>query len=157
MEGEDFDENAFFAAIAQSRSRALLIGRRALIALGLPVMTADYDFWLHQEDIALFNDALEPFGFLPTRAPDEARTVGRYALEDGEHVDVMVAPNVALRGGDRIRFDEVWAARTFVDISGHQVAIPNLDHLIATKRIGARAKDIEDIRFLEALKRRGPS
>jgi hypothetical protein len=25
---------------------ALLIGRRALVALGIPVLTADYDFWL---------------------------------------------------------------------------------------------------------------
>jgi hypothetical protein len=42
-----FDEAAFFRAIADSEVRALLIGRRARIALGMPVMTADHDIrWL---------------------------------------------------------------------------------------------------------------
>jgi hypothetical protein len=43
VQGADFDEHAFFQGIAQSGARALLIGRRALVALGLPVLTADYD------------------------------------------------------------------------------------------------------------------
>jgi hypothetical protein len=29
----------------------LLIGQRALVALGASVMTADYDLWIHQDDI----------------------------------------------------------------------------------------------------------
>lgn len=41
---------AFFRAISTSGARALLIGRRALVVLGLPVLTADYDFWLHFDD-----------------------------------------------------------------------------------------------------------
>ncbi len=45
MQGSDFDEGEFFRAISASGSRALLIGRRALIALGIPLLTADYDFW----------------------------------------------------------------------------------------------------------------
>ncbi|MEE8148427.1 MAG: hypothetical protein V3T24_12535, partial [Longimicrobiales bacterium] len=47
MKGSDFDESEFFRAIQDSRARALLIGRRALVALGIPVLTADYDFWIH--------------------------------------------------------------------------------------------------------------
>lgn len=43
MQASAFDELAFFQAIANSGARALLIGRQALIALGMPVMTADYD------------------------------------------------------------------------------------------------------------------
>ena len=34
-----------------SGARVLLIGRQALIALGLPVLTADYDVWIAFEDI----------------------------------------------------------------------------------------------------------
>jgi hypothetical protein len=44
MEGTEFDEIEFFRRIGESGARALLIGRRALVALGLPVLTADYDF-----------------------------------------------------------------------------------------------------------------
>lgn len=40
MQGSEFDEAEFFRAIAQSGARALLIGRRALIALGIPVVPA---------------------------------------------------------------------------------------------------------------------
>jgi hypothetical protein len=36
MEGPEFDEDQFFDAIARSGARALLIGRRALVALAFP-------------------------------------------------------------------------------------------------------------------------
>jgi hypothetical protein len=65
MEGAEFDEAAFFGAIAASGARAVLIGRRALVALGIPVLTADYDFWLHIDDVALFNAALAPLDLAP--------------------------------------------------------------------------------------------
>ena len=55
MKASAFDEAAFFRAIADSGVRALLIGRRALVALGMPVMTADYDFWIAADDAARFN------------------------------------------------------------------------------------------------------
>ena len=42
MRGSEFDELQFFEAIQSSRARALLIGRRALVLIGLPVLTADY-------------------------------------------------------------------------------------------------------------------
>ncbi len=42
MESDTFDEEELFSAILRSGARALLIGRRALVALGIPVLTADY-------------------------------------------------------------------------------------------------------------------
>ena len=90
MRGTDFDEEAWFRGIQESRARALLIGRRALVLLGLPVMTADYDFWIAIDDIAAFNAASVAFGLLPNLEPDAARLRGRYALENDEHVDVLV-------------------------------------------------------------------
>ena len=71
MEGVDFDEASFFRAVAGSGSRAVLIGRRALIALGIPVLTADYDFWLHFDDLEKLNAALVPFELFPNRPPAE--------------------------------------------------------------------------------------
>lgn len=38
MEGSEFDEIEFFRAIEKSGTRALLIGRRALVVLGLPTL-----------------------------------------------------------------------------------------------------------------------
>jgi hypothetical protein len=157
VEGSDFDELDFFRRLAASGARALLIGRRALVALGLPVLTADYDFWIHIDDAAAFNDAVQSMGFLPTYPPAEARTRGRYALENDEHVDVMLARVVPTVDGDRVRFDDVWSRHRTISLApGVDVAIPALDDLIATKRFAARPKDLEDIRLLNALKAGAP-
>jgi hypothetical protein len=154
VQGSEFDETEFFRAIAQSGVRALLIGRRALVALGLPVLTADYDFWLHIEDIAAFNAAVEPQGLVPSRTPDEARGRGRYVLENDERVDVLVARSVLTVDGVRVAFEEIWTRRRGLEVaSGVTITVPSLDDLILTKRFGGRPKDLEDIRLLEMLRK----
>lgn|SRR5262245_15452561 len=152
MEPSRFDEVAFFAALHRSGARALLIGRRALVLLGLPVLTADYDFWLSIDDIDLFNVVGSDFDLNPTRTPDEARRHGRYVLENDEHVDVLVARSVATVGGPTIEFDALWSRRQSVPIDGVAVAVPSIDDLILTKQIAARPKDLEDIRLLRILR-----
>lgn len=153
MEATDFDELAFFAAISGRGVRALLIGRRALALLGLPLHTADYDFWLHGEDIEAFNALARPFGLSPTRTPAEARARGHYALENDEHVDLWVARAGQAPDGTLVEFEGVWQRRRHLPLAeGVQVAIPAIDDLIATKRLGGRPKDLEDVRLLEILR-----
>jgi len=155
MEVSEFDEIEFFRAVHESGARALLIGRRALVILGLPVLTADYDFWIHIDDAAAFNRAAEPFGLVPTRAPEEARRRrrGRYALENLEKVDVLVARVVPTVDGVDVSFQDVWTRRGGLDLApGVRVELPTLDDLILTKRFAARPKDLEDIRLLEVLR-----
>lgn len=82
MKDTEFDERAFFGAITRSGARALLIGRRALVVLGLPVLTADYDFWIHIDDVERFNEAAAAVKLSPTHPAEIARQRGRYALED---------------------------------------------------------------------------
>jgi hypothetical protein len=148
-----FDELAFFRAIAESGARALLIGRQALIALGMPVMTSDYDFWLAADDIAVFNDALRPFDMFPSRTPEEARANGRYTVENDEHVDVLVARSVSTIDGLVVHFSDVWDRRVLQELAGDtHVALPCVDDLILTKRFGARPRDADDIRWLERLR-----
>jgi hypothetical protein len=153
MRAAEFDERAFFEAIAASGGRALLIGRRALVLLGLPVLTADYDFWLAIDDIERFNQALAPLDLHPTKTADEARHTGRYALENDERVDVLVARTVTAKTGEVVRFEEVWGRRRkhSIDADAHAM-LPSLDDLILTKRFALRPKDLEDIRLLEALR-----
>lgn len=154
MQGTEFDELEFFRAIEASGVRALLIGRQALIALGIPVMTQDYDFWVHIDDAGRFNVAVAPFGLAPNRTPEEARSQGRYVLENDEHVDVIVARSCGTVDGVPVAFDDLWERRQLLHISGGvSVAIPSLDDLILTKRFAARPRDAEDIRLLEALRR----
>jgi hypothetical protein len=159
VQGTDFDELAFFRAIQVSRARALLIGRRVLVLLGLPVLTADYDFWIAIDDIAIFNDAAKPSGLWPTDTPEQARLRGRYALENDEHVDVLVARSIPTIDGQTLHFERLWEHRRPIRLAADvEVHIPTTADLIATKRIGSRPKDVEDIRLLELLARheKGP-
>ena len=156
MEASHFDEAEFFGAIAASSARAILIGRRALIALGLPLLTRDYDFWIHADDIAIFNAATLNFDFVTNRSPEEARAAGRYVLENDEKVDVLVARTVFTVDQVRVAFDDVWSRRRLIKIApAVEIAIPSLDDLILTKRFGSRPKDAEDIRMLETLRAQG--
>lgn len=158
MQGSDFDEIAFFRAISQSGARALLIGRRALVVLGLPVLTAAYDFWIAVDDIPVFNDAVASSGLLPTREPDEARRRGRYVVENDEHVDVLVARSITTVDGVEVAFDAVWSRRVTVALGeGVEIHIPARDDLILTKRFADRPKDLEDIRLLRSLDPEGRS
>ncbi len=153
MRGTEFDELAFFQAIQRHGARALLIGRRALVLLGLPVLTADYDFWIAIDDIALFNEAAGQFELVPTHDAETARRRGRYALENDEHVDVLVARGVPTTDGVTVLFEEVWTRRRAVTVSaGVEIQIPAIDDLILTKRFASRPKDLEDIRLLTILK-----
>lgn len=153
MRGTEFDEVAFFQAVHECGARALLIGRRALVVLGLPVLTADYDFWIAIDDIAQFNAAASPFDLVPTHDVEAARRRGRYALENDEHVDVLVARSVPTTEGVDVSFEDVWAGRRTVALAeGVAVQLPAIDDLILTKRFASRPKDLEDIRLLSILK-----
>ncbi len=156
MHGSDFDEAEFFHSVASAGARALLIGRRALIALGLPLHTRDYDFWIHIDDISAFNEAARPFGLYPNRTPDEARRFGRYVLENDEKVDVLVARFVPTTEGLSVTFDALWEARESIEVApGLHIARPSIDGLMLTKRFASRPKDAEDLRQLEVLRARG--
>jgi hypothetical protein len=155
MEPSIFDELEFFRAIHRSGARALLIGRRALVLLGLPVLTADYDFWIAADDMAVFNAAAEVFDLRPTRTLDEARRHGRYVLQNDEHVDVLVSRSVPTLDGQLLEFDTLWLRRRPVQVGDAQVCVPSLDDLILTKQVAARPKDLEDIRLLRILKEHG--
>lgn len=157
MKACEFDEAQFFGAIDRSGARCLLIGRRAPIVLGVPVLTADYLLWIHIDDIALLNAAAEPFELYPNATPDEARTRGRYVLENDEHVDVLVARGRSTKDEVPLTFDDAWARRQRRDEEGLAVWLPSLDDLILTKRWAMRAHDLLDIEFLEALRRGGPA
>ena len=152
MEPSQFDEVEFFGAVQRSGARALLIGRLALVFLGLPVLKADYDFWLAIDDIAASNAVGERFDLHPTCTPEEARRRGRYVLENDEHIDVLVARNVTTLDGQVVAFDALWARKRVIALGQAPVSLPSVDDLILTKQINPRPKDLEDIRLLRILK-----
>jgi hypothetical protein len=152
VEASHFDERSFFSAVHASGVRALLIGRRALVLLGLPLLTADYDYWIAFDDIERFNALAAAFQLRPTRTAADARRHGRYVLENDEHVDVLVARSVPTLHGLPVDFEGLWTRRQTIDVGTVPVCIPSLDDLILTKQIASRPKDLEDVRLLRILK-----
>jgi hypothetical protein len=149
-----FVEDEFFRAIARSSARALLIGRRALVALGFPLLTVDYDFWVHPEDVGKFNEALRPFDLRTNRSTEEIRQTGRYVLENDEIVDVLAVRHASTVDGRNLSFEDLWDRHITLESSpGVFLALPCIDDLIATKHIAARPKDAEDVRLLETIRR----
>ena len=156
MHAGEFDEEVFFQAVAGSGARVLLIGRMALVALGLPVLTADFDLWCHIDDIERLNGGLAGLGLHPNFPAGEARRRERYVLENDAHVDVMVARAQAGAANETLQFDDAWARRQTVAYAGVDIALPSLDDLITTKRWASRPKDVYDIQLIEALRRSTP-
>jgi hypothetical protein len=77
-------------------------------------------------------------------------------LENDEHVDIIVARFVTTVDGQKVSFDDLWARRVSVPLSPNiAIVIPCLDDLVTTKRFAARARDLEDIRLLLALREGG--
>jgi hypothetical protein len=152
---EPLQEEDLFRAIESSGARALLIGRQALIVLGAPVATHDYDFWIHFDDVERMNAAMATLDLMPNQPPDEARARGRYAYENGERIDVMIARSKTTNDGDTtLSFDDAWNRRREVWLTdGVRICIPRIRDLIVTKRWAMRPKDIPDIQLLEALLR----
>jgi hypothetical protein len=156
VQSGEFSDEDFVRALAASGVRALVIGRRALVLLGAPVLTADYDLWIHIDDIAKLNQAFAGLSHLPNRSPEEARRTGRYVLENGERVDVIVARARADSTGVELDFDSAWARRRAIEVlPGVVVHVPALDDLITTKRWASRPRDLVDIQYLEQLRGKG--
>jgi hypothetical protein len=156
MEADDFDESEFFRNLAATGVRYLLIGRRAIAALGAPVLTSDYDLWIAFEDIENLNKVARSFELFPNHLPEEARLRGRYVLEGAEHVDVMIARSKGTSDGVVLSFEEAYARRVSISAYGTKVTIPSLDDLVTTKRWAMRPKDVLDINFLEVLRKAQP-
>jgi hypothetical protein len=152
VEGSELTDEDFFRTVAQSGARALLIGRRALILLGAPVVTADYDLWVHFDDVERLNAGVEAYEIYPNHVPEEARQRGRYVLENGERVDVMIARATSTPTDEALAFDDAWARRQGIEVApGLKAQLPSIPDLIVTKRWASRPKDIADIQFLELL------
>jgi hypothetical protein len=145
----------FLRKMPRSRWRRRPSPRSAPLSRRLPMVTTDYDLWVHIDDIEKLNQSVAPLDLIPTLTAEEARRRDRYALEDGEHVDVLVARSRSAPDGARPDFDDAWARREEIPYGGGvRLAIPSIDDLIRTKRWAMRNKDVADLRLLEGLKHR---
>ncbi len=89
---------------------------------------------------------------VPSRTPDDARSVGRDVIENGERVDVLVARQVSTQDGVPVKLEDVYARSVQTRVAGRvTVRVPTIDDLVLTKRFGARPRDLADIDLLRSF------
>jgi predicted nucleotidyltransferase len=128
----------------------VVIGSRAFPVHGYARATLDIDIFIRPtlENAERVRGALAAVGYDVTDATAEEFCrlkilFRQYLLAVDTH------PHVA--GAD---FDGVWARRVMGHVGTVTVPFASLDDLIAMKRAAGRPKDLEDLRYLEAIRER---
>jgi predicted nucleotidyltransferase len=144
------DIRSLLESLNENKSRYVVIGAMAFPHHGYARATLDIDIFIEpsEENAQRTLKALTDFGFDTSdlSVPDLVRykvLIRDYAVQ------VDVHPFVAGVG-----FDEVEERSEETTILGVPVRVPCLDDLIQMKQAAGRTKDLEDLKFLQALRKR---
>jgi hypothetical protein len=152
MEGEK--ELDFLEVVRQFERRTirfLIIGRRAVILYGAPVLTADHDLWIHPADkrecLSLLSEDL---GFEISHPPDTKEPIVT-AFSGMRKYDLFFHRRIKNAENEGIEFDGCYSQATIIEDKSEQVRflIPSIDDLIRLKKIREpNVKDEQDIAYL---------
>lgn len=147
-------EIKFFKLIRElhrQRIRYLIIGRRAVILYGGPVLTADYDLWIHPEDkekaLLLLSEKL---GFELSYPPYTKRPIVT-GFSGMKKYDLFFQKGIKNIEGESIEFDECYKNSIIKEDKNEEIIfrIPSIDDLIRLKKIRKlNVKDQQDIEYL---------
>lgn len=154
VQASPWDEDAFFRMLEREQIRYLLVGRRACVVYGLPVLTSDWDFVVDRDAVQRLIDGAREFELYPSVRGDDLAKVGFFKLENDEKLDVFCAREYHGKGGS-LRFEEMWDRRRTVPLGDGRpdVHVPHIRDLITFKLFQPRKKDLDDVRLLEAAAR----
>ena len=152
-------EIKFFKLIRElnrQRIRYLIIGRRAVILYGGPVLTADHDIWLHPEDkkkaLSFLSEKLD---FELSHPPDTKRPIV-IGFSGTKKYDLFFQRSVKNIENETIEFEGCYGNSVLKEDLREKVSfrIPSIDDLIRLKKIRKpNAKDQQDIEYLLKAKR----
>lgn len=150
------DIQEFLLLLDEYKVRYVIIGGEAVIYYGNPRLTGDIDFYYRPADTnihALHNVLLK---FWNNNIPG---SIGPNDLkEPGFVIQFGVPPNRIdlLNGIGDLNFDEVWNEKKVetipVDDTLISVNFIGLQHLILTKEMAGRNKDLDDLKYLRTIK-----
>ena len=146
MLNEDFRE--FIGLLRSNGVEFLIVGAHALAAHGRPRYTGDLDIWVQPgpENIERLISALDAFGFasLGISAADFMMPEAMVQLGyPPARIDLLTTI-------DGVTFDECFAHRVDVEVSGLVLPVISLDDLIRNKLATGRAKDLVDVELLRS-------
>jgi hypothetical protein len=131
--------------------RCLIIGRRAVILYGGPVLTADHDLWIHPEDkkktLFLLSEEL---GFELSHPPDTRRPIVT-GFSGMKKYDLFFQRSIRNLENETIDFEECYKNSIIKEDPTEDISfrIPSIDDLIRLKKIRKpNIKDEQDIEYL---------
>jgi hypothetical protein len=150
MLNKDFKE--FVELLNSAGVEYLIVGAYALAAHGHPRYTGDIDIWIRRSDdnAARVLEVLEKFGFASLGLkrndllkPDSIVQLGYPPAR----IDLLTS----ISG---VGFEEAFARKVVMEVSGVELPIIGLDEFRANKRATGRAKDLADLESLGPSKDR---
>ena len=146
-------ELAFFDIIKdfnRLRIRYLIIGRRAVVLYGAPVLTADYDFWIDSADKTRVLSYFSKKDCTLSEPADSLKPIVQ-VYAGLRKIDLFFHRKIKNVEGDLIEFDACYQNATIKKDpeQGIFFRIPSIDDLIKTKKIRKEnVKDLQDIEYL---------
>ncbi|MCX8117031.1 MAG: hypothetical protein N3G78_03725 [Desulfobacterota bacterium] len=133
------------------RVRYLIIGRRAVILYGGPVLTADHDLWFHPEDkkkvLSLLSEKLD---FDLSHSPDTKSPIVT-GYSGTKKYDLFFQKSVKNTENETIEFEGCYGNSVLKEDKRAKVSfrIPSIDDLVRLKKVRKpNVKDQQDIEYL---------
>ncbi len=136
---------ALVEGLRQHPGKWYLFGAQAVVAYGLPRMTADVDITIDpaNRDAGEILRCLEPRGFR-LRVPEADDFVARTRVLPLVHEPTAIPLDVVLAGPG---LEEEFLGRAqLMDVGGVTLPLISVEDLLVTKILAGRPKDLEDVR-----------
>jgi hypothetical protein len=147
-------EVSFFKLIRQlnrRKIRYLIIGRRAVILYGGPVLTTDTDLWIHPEDKkTVLSLLLDELGLEISQPPDTKRPIVS-GFSGLKKFDLFFQRGIKNIENEMIEFEDCYKNSILKEDPKEDISfrIPSIDDLIRLKKIRKpNVKDEQDIEYL---------
>ncbi len=135
----------------RGKIRYLVIGRRAVILYGGPVLTGDTDLWIHAEDKrAVLSLVLDKFGLELSESADTQKPIVS-GFSGMKKIDFFFQKSAKNFEDQVIDFEDCYKNSTLKEDpkEGISFRIPSIDDLIRLKKIRKpNIKDVQDIEYL---------
>jgi len=140
----------------RQKIRYLIIGRRAVILYGGPVLTADTDLWIHSEDKKrVLSLLLDKLGLKTSHSPNTKKPIVS-GFSGLKKFDFFFQKSVRNIEGETIEFEDCYQNSVIKKDPTKNVnfRIPSIDDLIRLKKIRKpNVKNEQDIEYLLKAKR----
>ena len=130
--------------------RHLIIGRRAVILYGGPVLTGDNDLWIHRADREKALSLLKNLEFELSHPVDTKRPIVT-AFSGMKKYDLFFHKGARNLENEAIDFDECYRNSTLIQDPSKDISfrVPSIDDLIRLKKLRRpNVKDEQDIEYL---------